>query len=273
MGKKKKHQRKGTSQLASNKSNQQSKSTSQLAKKPNAYQRKQERYIQMKRAQRVPEIPKKMSNYELEQYKKQLEVMASEANRRIETIQHAGYTSYALDRVIQEGGKDYFDVDSISSTEELIREMTRMRVFMNDNGSTLEGAMLDNAQINAAQYKGKFGNEYNTEEFQFAMFDTTIIDKDVASRAFESYRKIESIRSSHIGKKDSFDGGYGSENLIIALYDAEIRGHDSYNYGTDLLDAFVKTKSDDWQVATQNSNMITGITGVIEDNITGRYLF
>ena len=265
MAKKKKNRSQKASQLASSsKSNQQQRLT--------PYQVKKERYAD-KHNQRVPEIPKKMSNYELEQFKKQLETMASEANRRIETIQHAGYTSYALDRVIQEGGKDYFDVDSISTTEELIREMTRMRVFMNDNGSTLEGAMLDNAQINAAQYKGKFGNEYNTEEFQFARFDTTIIDKDVASRAFESYRKIESIRSSHIGKKDSFDGGYGSENLIIALYDAEIRGHDSYNYGTDLLDAFVKTKSDDWQAATQNANMITGITGIIEDNITGRYLF
>ena len=267
MAKKKKKKTQKASQLASSsKSNQQQ-------QKPNKYQRQQNRYIQKKQTEREREVPKKLSKSELNAWKLQLEPLVSEANHRIETIQSAGYTSYALDRVIQEGGTDYFDLESVSNREELIREMTRMRVFMNDNGSTLEGAMLDNAQINAAQYKGKFGNEYNTEEFQFARFDTRIIDKDVASRAFESYRKIESIRSSHIGRQNGLDGGYGSENLIIALYDAEIRGQDSYNYGTDLLDAFVKTKSDDWQTVTQNANMVTGISGIVEDNITGRYLF
>lgn len=267
MAKKKKKKTQKASQLASpSKSKQQQ-------QKPNKYQRKQERYIQVKKSQREREVPKKLSKVELEAFKHQLETMVTEANHRIETIQHAGYTSYALDRVIQEGGTDYFDLENVSTREELVREMTRMRVFINDKGSTLEGAMLDNAQISASMYKGKFGNEYNTEEHGFARFDTKFIDKEAASRAFESYRKIESIRSSQIGKQDGGDGGYGSENLIIALYDAEIRGRDSYNYGTDLLDTFVQTERDSWLQATENSNMITGITGVIEDNITGRYLF
>lgn len=273
MGKKKKHQRKGTSQLATpNKSNQSANKASQLARKE-VKQRQQERDIRNKKNRRQNELPKTLSESDFNAWKQQLEPMVSEANHRIEMIEHAGYTSYALDRVIQESGQNYFDLEPVTTREELIKEMTRMRVFINDKGSTLEGARLDTAQIYGAQYKGKFGNEYNNEENNFAKFDIKSIDKDVAARVFENYRKIESIRSSQIGKQDGGDGGYGSENLIIAMYDAEIRGHDSYNYGTDLLDAFVKTESDQWQQVMQNSNMLTGITGVIEDNITGRYLF
>lgn len=263
MAKKKKRKTQKASQLASpSKSNQQQ-------QKYNKYQRQQNRYIQKKQAEGEREVPKKLSKSELNAWKLQLESLVSEANHRIETIQSAGYTSYALDRVIQEGGTDYFDLESVSNREELIREMTRMRVFINDKGSTLDGARLENAQISASQYKGKFGNEFNKEEFQFSRFDNTVIDKDVASRAFASYRRIEEHRAAEI----IGDGSYGSENLIIALYDAEIRGQDSLAYGEELLDTFIKISTDSWLRATENSNMITGITGIIEDNITGRYLF
>jgi hypothetical protein len=267
MAKKKKKRNQKASQLASsNKLNHQN-NASQLAKKQNKYQRRQERYIEKK--QREKEVPKKLSKTELRAWKNQLEPLVSEANHRIEIIQHAGYTSYALDRVIQESGQDHFDLESISTREELIKEMTRMRVFINDKGSTLDGARLENAQISAAEYKGKFGNEFNKEEFQFSRFDSTVIDKDAASRAFANYRRIEEIRAAEIVG----DGSYGSENLIIALYDAEIRGKDSLTYGKELLDTFIETSRDSWKKTTENSNMIAGITGVIEDNITGRYLF
>lgn len=270
---KKKKQQKRASQLASfNKST--NKVASQLANnqqstKPNSYQRRQKRYIEKKQSQREREVPKKLSKVELSAWKRQLEPLVSEANKRIEMIQAAGYVSYALDRVITEGKSDYFDLSSVGNREELLREMTRIRVFMNDKGSTLDGARLETAQINASEYKGKFGNEFNNKENQFARFDVSTINKDAASKAFESYRKIESHRASEI----IGDGAYGSENLIIALYDAEIRGNDSLVYGEDLLDTFIKTSTDSWKKATEDSNMITGITGVIEDNITGRYLF
>lgn len=256
---KKKRQNQKASQLANK----------QQSPKQNSYQRKQERYIEKKHSQREKEVPKKLSKVELGAWKQQLEPLVSEANMRIEMIQAAGYVSYALDRVMNEGKSDYFDLSSVSTREELLREMTRIRVFMNDKGSTLDGARLETAQIQASEYKGKFGNEFNNKENEFARFDVKAIDKNAASKAFESYRKIESHRASEI----IGDGSYGSENLIIALYDAEIRGKDSLVYGEDLLDTFIKTSTDSWKKATENSNMITGITGIIEDNIAGRYLF
>lgn len=260
MGKKKK-QRGSTS---TNK-----KPTSQLAKKPNKYQREQERYISKKKNEKVKKVPDKISKFELEKWKEQLQPLVSEANKRIEMIQSAGYTSYAVDRVIREGGTDYFSLDEVSSREELLREMTRMRVFVNDKGSTVEHAKLETAQIQASQYAGKFGNEYNNEENKFARFDVKTIDKDVAVRAFANYRRIEEHRATEI----IGDGAYGSENLIIALYDAEIRGVDSLAYGEDLLNTFVEASNTMWQKTTANANLISGITGIVEDNITGGYLF
>lgn len=237
--------------------------------KLNKYQKRQQRYFEKKNNEKPRLVPLGISDEELHQWKNQLEPLVSEANKRIELIQSSGYTSYALDRVMREGGRDYFDLEDVSTREELIREMTRMRVFINDKGSTLEGAKLETAQINAADYKGKFGNEYNNEENQFARFDIKSINPDAAARAFANYRRIEEHRATEI----IGDGSYGSENLIIALYDAEIRGLDSLNYGEDLLDTFVQTSSRMWSKVTSDADMISGITGIIEDNITGGYKF
>jgi hypothetical protein len=267
MAKKKKNRNQKASQLASSNRSNQQQHQHQQSSKSNKYARQQERYLAKK--QREKEVPKKLSKMELNQWKQQLEPLVTEANHRIEMIQAAGYVSYALDRVSREGGADYFDLEPVNTREELLREMTRIRVFMNDKGSTVEGARIETAQIHAAEYKGKFGNEYNNEENKFARYDVKTIDRDAASRAFESYRKIEEHRAAEIVG----DGAYGSENLIIALYDAEIRGNDSLVYGEELLDTYIKTSTDSWKKATEDANMITGITGVIEDNIAGRYLF
>ena len=244
------------------------KNTSQLAKS-NKYQKRQQRYFSKKKNEKMKDVPSKMSLTELENWKKYLEPMVEEANKRIELIKASGYTSYALDRVEKEGGRDYFDLSDISTREELLKELTRMRVFINDKGSTVEGAKLESAQIYASEYKGKFGNEYNNEENEFARFDIKVIDKDIAARAFSNYRKIEEHRATEI----IGDGAYGSENLIIAMYDAEVRGLDSLVYGEELLDTFVKVNTAKWQKTKRDSDSITGISGIIEDNILGGYNF
>lgn len=199
----------------------------------------------------------------------QIETLFSEANKRIEFIKSQGFTSYAIDRVEHEGGKDYFDVEDITDRETLLEQLYRVRVFLNDKGSTIDGAKLQTAQINAEIYKGKFGNQYNTEEHNNARYDTTIIDKDIAARAFESYRKIESHRANEIVG----EGQYGSENLIIALYDAEVRGMDSLVYGEALLDSFQKEHEEMWGRATKESDNISAISGLIYDNIKERLGF
>ena len=198
--------------------------------------------------------------------KQQLEY---EVNYRIKQIKDAGLTSRAVERIEHETGHEFLDFSAIETREDLIREITRARVFLGDDGSTIPGARIETAQIYGEQYKGKFGNEYNTEEHNFARFDTKAIDPEVAKRAFESYRKIEEIRAAELANS----GGYGSENMIIALYDAEIRGQDSLVYGMDLLNALKLKNEDEWEFVTQDYNIISPMTVDLIDNIIGRRLF
>lgn len=245
------------------------KTASQLANKKNRYQKKQQVYLEKKRNEEWKAIPKTLTKRQLEEYKDSLENLVSSANKRLELIKASGYVSYAADRVEKEGGREFFDTESIQNRSDLLTTMTRLRVFMNDKGSTVEGAKLETAQINASQYKGKFGNQYNNDANKGARYDISTIDPEVAKRAFETYRKIEEHRATEIvGNK-----AYGSENLIIALYDAEIRGKDSLIFGEELLDAFVTTESKEWKRAQEKANSVTAITGIIEDNINGGYNF
>ena len=239
-----------------------------MAKK-NRYSRQSQRYIEKKRSQKITEMPLKMSREEFEYNKHLLMATQEEANRRIELIQSQGFTSHALERVIAEGyGRDYFDISEINNAGDLIAETTRMRVFINDHGSTLDGAKLDTAQIASEKYKGKFGNQYNNKEHDFAKFDTSVIDRVIAMKAFEAYRKIEESRAAQITQK----GGYGSENLIIALYDAEVRGLDSEGYGNSLLNKFFRQDDEEQREMQEKMDSVTGITGVIIDNLRGRYI-
>lgn len=218
--------------------------------------------------QKVQEVPKHISNEQLEIFKEQLQPMIDEANQRIQMIKFKGLYSYAVDRVETEGGKDYFDLDDVTNRNQLIKEITRIRVFLNDRGSTVEGAMSDTAQVSASLYKGKFGNQYYNEENNYKRFSKEL-DEESAKRAFASYRRIEEHRALEI----TGDGAYGSENLIIALYDAEIRGMDSLVYGEELLDLFVHKDTKSWEKAKKQADEVTAISGIILDNISGRRNF
>ena len=235
--------------------------------KNNAYLRKQKRYLEKKKAeQKVNIMPKKLSASQLADYIDKFQPLVDVANNRIQTILEAGYNSLAIDRVEQQTGKEYFDLYDVKNREDLISRITAVRVFLADKGSTLEGAKLEMTQIATEKYKGKFGNQYNTEEYNFARYDTNAIDKEIAERAFENYRKIESIRASQIGRQGQ-DGVYGSENLIIAMYDAEIRGIDSFAVGNDLLDAFVEEADTAWKPIEDESDSTLAISGYYLDNL------
>ena len=234
--------------------------------KSNAYQRRQQRYFEKKKSQKVDIIPRKLSASQLADYIEKFEPLVELANKRIQTILEAGYNSLAIDRVEQQTGREYFDLYDIKNREDLISRITAVRVFLADKGSTLEGAKLEMTQIATEKYKGKFGNQYNKEEYNFARYDINVIDKEIAERAFENYRKIESWRASQIGRQGQ-DGVYGSENLIIAMYDAEIRGLDSYAVGNDLLDAYVKESNTAWKPIENEAESTVAISGYYLDNL------
>ena len=236
--------------------------------KANAYQRKQQRYIQKKKKEnkKVDLIPRKLSASQLADYKEKFAPLVELANNNITKIKEAGYNSLAVDRIERQVGREYFDISSAKTRGELMAEITAVRVFLADKGSTLNGAKLETIETNSAIYKGKFGNQYNNEEYNFARYDINVIDKEIAERAFENYRKIESWRASQIGRQGQ-DGVYGSENLIIAMYDAEIRGLDSYAVGNDLLDAYVKESNTAWKPIEDEAESTVAISGYYLDNL------
>ena len=235
--------------------------------KNNAYLRKQKRYLEKKKAeQKVNIMPKKLSASQLADYIDKFQPLVDVANNRIQAILEAGYNSLAIDRVEQQTGKEYFDLYDVKNREDLVSRITAVRVFLADKGSTLEGAKLEMTQIATERYKGKFGNQYNKEEYNCARYDINVIDKEIAERAFENYRKIESRRASQIGRQGQ-DGVYGSENLIIAMYDAEIRGIDSFAVGNDLRDAFVEEADTAWKPIENESDSTLAISGYYLDNL------
>lgn len=196
-------------------------------------------------------------NREFETKKRNLQPIIDESNRRIGNLMNLGLASSALERVEQETGRQFLTLDYAESIPELITEATRARVFLNDKTSTIEGAKVYTAQLNAAMYKGKFGNQYHNWEHKYKNFDTRVIDEEVAKQVFENYRKLEELRAADI----IGEGAYGSENLIIAMYDAQIRGQDSFEVGLEQLNAFYKQRSADWQERFERSNNVSAILG------------
>ena len=243
--------------------------------KLNRYQRKQQRYIERKKnQQRVEIIPRKISTSQLADYVEKFQPLMELANSRIQQILEAGYNSLAIDRIEAQTGKEYFDLYNVKNREDLISRVTAMRVFLADKGSTLEGAKLETTLAATEKYKGKFGNQYNTAEHNFARYDTSVIDKEVAERAFANYRRLESQWASAIGRQDQVGAGaYGSENLIIAMYDAEIRGMDSLTVGWDLLEAFDKQNEEPWKEIEDESDDTTAISGLYLDSLKKERLF
>lgn len=197
-----------------------------------------------------------------ERKRKELEPIIDEANRRIGNIVNLGLQSAALSRVEEETGRPYLTFDDAETIPQLITEATRARVFLNDKTSTIEGAKVYTAQLNAEEFRGKFGNQYHTWEHKYKNFDTNIIDEEVAKRVFENYRKLEELRAADIVG----DGAYGSENLIIAMYDAEIHGEDSFDAGLDQLNAHYTQKTEEWQARFERSNSVAAILGFYVDN-------
>ena len=247
--------------------------------KNNAYLRKQKRYLEKKKSQQKVDImPMKLSASQLAEYVEKFEPLVELANARIQSILEAGYNSLAIDRVEQQTGKEYFDLYDVKNREDLISRITAVRVFLADKGSTLNGAKLETIETNSAMYKGKFGNQYNKEEYNFARYDITTIDEDAAKRAFENYRKIEEIRASQIGTQKlaiETESVYGSENLIIAMYDFEINKDEKYSYfkgdsfdfANDILNTFIQQTDTAWKPIEDESDSTLAISGYYLDNL------
>lgn len=228
------------------------------------------RNIQKRENRKIELIPKKLTASQLANQIKTFQPLIDEANNRIEAIKEAGYNSMALERIENQTGKEYFDLFNVKNREDLISRMTAVRVFLADKGSTIEGAKLETMETTTAYLKGRFGGQWKKIQNNDISYDQSVIDEETAKRAFANYRKIEEIRASQIGRQDQ-EGVYGSENLIIAMYDAEVRGIDSFEIGMDLLDSWQEEVEKNWQPfidEADETNSIKGYAQFLARNLT-----
>lgn len=194
-----------------------------------------ERKRYMSEAQGITSLATYRPGMSFDEYASQLAALVELANDRWEALESQGLNSTAIERALEEsGGRPYFSTDFAEDIPDLIAEATRMRVFINNEASTIVGATLEMAAISAEQYRGKFGHQWGRLNM------SPEIDEELAKEAFRNYRRIAEASQALI--KD----GYGSENLIIALYDAEVRGLDSLMYGMDLLKKYEEKKTTTW---------------------------
>lgn len=257
-------------------------SRADLKRQQRAQKKEEKRFAERARlnaikSQRKDVIPvSRLTPDEVSNWKERLQPVVNEANKRIMELNSQGLTSSALEAV-HESGRDYFDLTHIYDQDELREEITRARIFLSDFSSRPDVAFMENAMAQAAEYRGQFGNQYSGRRFNIndvlddeGRLIRTAIDPEIASRAFAAYRRLESESAALIGRQGEA-GVYGSENLIIAIYDMEVRGMDGQMYGRDLLDAWERERNFELSNIMSGADDAVAIASSFEDYVHRRF--
>lgn len=170
----------------------------------------------------------KKARVSLQPLREQLQVLVDQANERVRDLASAGLSSRALDEAIRTIKRKPTRVDDetlfradLKRRRDINVEFARVHSFLNDYTSTIMGA--HNFESDISRLTGQFGAKWNTTGLG-QNYNTEIISEEVASKSFEIYRKVieaaggwERAVGMLKGKESLI--GYGSENLIIAIYD------------------------------------------------------
>ena len=163
----------------------------------------------------------------LDPLREMLSELVDQANERVSSLRDEGLTSKALSeaertfaRLRSRKGESELFRANLKTRDQINREFARVHTFLNDYTSTPEG--VKDVMSNLTRLKGAFGGVWKPETGE--NYDTSRVDKDIAEEAFSFYRKVLEVTGGWeraIGIIQGHEGlaGYGSENLIIAIYD------------------------------------------------------
>lgn len=194
---------------------------------------------------------RKVRTYErpLDPLREQLQVLVNQANERAKAIERAmqrqieqGKDAF-VSRAYEEARRSWLRQSSrieddtlfksdLATRKQINREFARVHAFLNDYTSTIAGATDFDTKLK--NYKGAFGGEWKAEFGE--NYDKSRIDDEKAKMAFRIYRKVVEGAGGWERAVGIFQGkesliGYGSENLIIAIYDmVENVGYDEYGH-------------------------------------------
>lgn len=215
-------------------------------------------------------LPRQTTEFEkLRTLKDRLQPILDEANYRWSVLDQRDLRSLAISRAMSESDdKRFFSFDNMSTEGSIMAEATRARVFLQDETSTIEGAERYTREESYKQYMGQFGSKYATWENNFRSFNTKVIDEDMAKVAFEAYRRLEESEAARIL-------AYGSENMIVAIYDMVVTGgyrdkekidqvYDVIMQAEDVLDREIGIRRQQFETAFKRSNEIGNIIDVVE---------
>lgn len=217
---------------------------------------------------------------EITSLKTRLQPILDLANERWKRLDDLDLRSLAISRAYDESNDRWgFDVSQLTDRGEIIAEATRARVFINDETSTIEGAELYSQQESYKQWAGQFGGQYNNWENKFKNYNITTISENAARVAFSAYRRLEESEAARIMS-------YGSENMIIAIYDMVVHQGltnsediqdvtDIAEQARDLLNRELGEKRAEFDRAFREENQVGNILDIVkvEDDYFGRSMW
>lgn len=190
-----------------------------------AQRRLQEKLRNFQFSQQVLQ-PSTAVDYEsLNSLKNEYQPLIDQANERISRLMLHGYWSQAMENLFARGVQE-FDTSSIRTSRELSAYITQVKAFLNDSGSTLEGARYEMAMMSSAKFIDSFGSQWEDKiNNKRVNYDTSSIDPNLARQSFSTYRKLEEEYGPIISRKGA-GTPIDSDKLIALIYDSVVQGED-----------------------------------------------
>lgn len=201
---------------------------------------------------------KSKSRVSLNPLRDQLKVLVDQANARANAINNQGLVSRAVQEAQRTLKKQSKRVDDnqlfrsdLKTRREINREFARVQSFLGDYTSTVTGAQNFDSELKSlTDLKGAFGGKWKATTGE--NYDTSRIDKTIATETFEIYRRVTEAAGGWERAVGLFQGkesliGYGSETLITNIYNMLVNHEDEaniYNIARDMIETGVKNYAD-----------------------------
>ena len=164
-------------------------------------------------------------------YKREMQKVIEHTNFRIDTLLSEHLMTTQLHAFLQGDDSKRFDISDINDVSRLREYMTEVRTVLSSIEEGNKKAEIDTVILSSQQFKGQFGNQWETGYNVNDVIDESgnvirkAIRSEIATQAFAAYRKLEEEFAGYIGRQGQ-ELMYGSENLITMLYDFYDRGMD-----------------------------------------------
>lgn len=162
----------------------------------------------------------------LDEVRERLQPLVDAANKRYKELKDQGFYTSSMDEALSTKSKadrrkkNPFSIDNKKRFRELQREGARIYNFLNAETTSQAGAEWEAKFIGLQENYGKlFGREFY--EDYGVRYDASKVNEGHASMTFRVYRQLQERVPNLLADKL----GYGSDNLINAIYD-EIVGMD-----------------------------------------------